>query len=86
MIGSILVYSDSDDLKETFRLDTATRSSWLQDPSRISHLISDGTADYYSDFAIEDGKKHRIRFVLDQPLRTDVSVVLHFLSHSESSP
>jgi hypothetical protein len=88
LAGQVTVYSESGSLKNSFRFSSATtsESSWLRNPDKVSHLITDGSKNYYNNFGIEDGKVHRVKIVFDRPLTTEVGVVLHFLSHTNSPP
>ncbi len=82
--GQITVYSKAGDAVKSFRFESATESSWLRDPVRTSHLLADGSKDYFNDLGIEDGKDYRVRIDFDSPLTTDTGIALHFLSHTNS--
>jgi hypothetical protein len=60
----------------TFDPNSVTRSSWLQDNERISYLLRD-------DFGMEDDEEYQLEVQLDEPLRSDLGLVLHFLSHTD---
>lgn len=78
-----MVYSMSGDALKSFRFESATESSWLGDSKRTSHLLADGSKDYFNDLGIRDGKVYRVRVDFDQPLPTDTGIALHFLSHTD---
>lgn len=59
-----------------FNSETVTRSSWLQDPVRRSYLLLD-------DFGMKDDDDYQMEIHFDEPLTTDVGVVLHFLSRTD---
>jgi hypothetical protein len=84
LTGKVTVYSKAGDAVKNFRFESATESSWLRDPGRTSHLLADGSKDYFNDLGIEDGKVHRVRIDFDRPLTTDTGIALHFLSHTNS--
>ena len=76
--GRVVVVS-TDKRKTTtleFDPDSVTRSSWLQDPLRISYLLRD-------DFGLRDDKDYELEIHFDEPSQSDVAVVLHFLSHTD---
>jgi hypothetical protein len=74
LTGQVEIFASSGELQDSFRFDSATRSTWLQDKNRISHLL-------VGNLGIRDGEAFRIELMFDQPLSNDVGVVLHFLSH-----
>jgi hypothetical protein len=82
--GKVTIHSKSGDTVKNFRFESATESSWLGDSKRTSHLLADGSKDYFNDLGIEDGKVYRVRIDFDQPLTTDTGIALHFLSHTDS--
>lgn len=77
--GQVKIYSASGEVSNSFRFDSATRSSWLGDKDRISHLIP-------GKLGIKDGEKWRVEFMFDRPLEKKTAVVLHFLSHQDTPP
>lgn len=80
--GQVTVYSKAGDPVKNFRFESATESSWLRDPGKTSHLLADGSKDYFNDLGIEDCKVYRVRIDFDRPLTTDTGIALHFLSHT----
>jgi hypothetical protein len=76
--GRVVVTSS--DIRKTTTLefdpDSVTKSSWLQDPLRISYLLRD-------DFGLSDDKDYELKIHFDEPSKSDVAVVLHFLSHTD---
>lgn len=84
LAGQVTVYSNEGGVRKTFRFDSATESSWLGDSTRRSHLLSDGSKDYFNDLGIVDGKVYRVRIDFERPLTTDTGIALHFLSHTNS--
>ena len=86
LAGRVTIYSKDGDLKKSFRFDAATASSWLNDSTRTSHLLADGSKDYYNDLGIDDGKFHRVKIEFDHPSTTEVGVALHFLSYTNPPP
>lgn len=74
-----VVVTSSDERKTTtleFDPESVTRSSWLQDPLRISYLLRD-------DFGLRDDKDYELKIHFDEPSMSNVPVVLHFLSHTD---
>jgi predicted secreted protein len=60
----------------TFDRESVTRSSWLREEDRISYLLGD-------DFGMRDDEEYHLEIQLDRPVRSDLSIVLHFLSHTD---
>jgi hypothetical protein len=77
--GRVKIYSASGEERNSFRFDSATHSTWLDDKDHISHLLA-------GKLVIKDGERTRIEFIFDRPLERKTSVVLHFLSHQDTPP
>jgi len=60
----------------TFDHESVTRSSWLREDDRISYLLGD-------DFGMKDDEEYHLEIQLDRTSRTDLSLVLHFLSYTD---
>jgi len=75
--GETKVYKMTGELATSFRFDSATKSSWLGEKDRASHLLS-------GRLAVIDGQEYRVELVFDRPLNADTSLVLHFLSHTDT--
>lgn len=76
--GEANVYKVTDELATSFRFISATKSSWLGEKNRVSHLLSE-------KLALIDGQEYRIKLVFDRPLDADTRLVLHFLSHTDTA-
>jgi hypothetical protein len=77
--GQVKIYSASGEERNSFRFDSASRSSWLGDKDQISHLLP-------GKLGIKDGERWRVVFTFDRPLERKTSVILHFLSHQDTPP
>ena len=77
--GEVVVFTTSGQKHASIKFDPAsvTRSSWLGEPDRISYLLS-------GDLDIEDANDYRIEVRFDKPVAEDCTVVLHFLSHTDT--
>ena len=75
--GRVVVISENKRRSTTLTFDqeSVTRSSWLGEDMRISYLLRD-------DLGMKDDEEYRVEIQLDQPLQTDLTLVLHFLSHT----
>lgn len=79
LVGEAKILTGSGELKSSFRFDSATKSSWLGDKTRISHLLA-------GKLGVDDGKEYRVELTFERPLVSETAVVLHFLSHTNSPP
>lgn len=77
--GQAKIYSASGQETDSFRFDSARRSSWLQDEYQVSHLLP-------GKLGIKDGEQWRVVITFDRPLERKTAVVLHFLSHQNTAP
>jgi hypothetical protein len=77
--GEVKITSLTGEARNSFRFDSATNSSWLNDQNRSSHLLA-------GKLGIRDGEGCHVELRFDRPLKRDTQVVLHFLSHTDTPP
>jgi hypothetical protein len=75
--GEARITSLTGEVRNSFRFDSATGSSWLNDQNRSSHLLR-------GKLRIHDGEECHVNLRFDRPLKRDTQVVLHFLSHADT--
>jgi hypothetical protein len=60
----------------TFKFDSGRKSTWLREASRTSYLLT-------GDLGMNDGNLYEIQFQFSEVLKSDITIALHYLSHTD---